>query len=121
MNSWEPSRRLLKFAALAFVILWDAPRVEAQSPYNRVRVGADDWSVRGGYAWGPGFAGHPSYGFFGGAYGAGFSYGNWYQRPYPTHLDYFRLRQGGAWTPAECPCLDAGQEVAPVIAAPLPN
>jgi hypothetical protein len=47
-----------------------------------------------------------SYGqpFYGGYYYQPPIYGSWYARPYPTHLDYFRLR--GTPMP-DCPCAEA--------------
>lgn len=32
-------------------------------------------------------------------YGAGYSSGSYFQRPYPYHLDYYRMRYGGSYAP----------------------
>lgn len=53
----------------------------------------------GGYGYGYGY-GQP---FYGGYYYPPPIYGSFYARPYPTHLDYFRLR--GTPIPA-CPCTE---------------
>ncbi len=91
--------------------------------YSRSRMGADDWSARGG-GFGRGYGGN-------GGYGNGFYQpyvspviaSSWYARPYPYHFDYFRGRwdggqgaySGEARPAADCPCAN---EVAPTVAAP---
>lgn len=60
----------------------------------------DGWQGYGGN-----FYGNPYYGgYFGGYYYQPQIYGSWYARPYPTHLDYFRLRSR---TPSVTPAADA--------------
>ncbi|MCH8839845.1 MAG: hypothetical protein IH831_04050 [Planctomycetes bacterium] len=70
-----------------------------------------------GGAGGAGGAGgrHGYYGgnFYGNSYYGGYYYqppvyGSWYARPYPTHLDYFRLRSRTPpmVPPVDCPCAE---------------
>lgn len=75
--------------------------------YQRGRIGAGDVTNRyrmQGY----GGLGHGATGY-GGYHGRGrFDspqiYGSWYQRPYPHHLDYHRLRYNSPQVAPECPC-----------------
>ncbi len=81
---------------------------------------ADDGAVymrkrdHGGWHGGHGYA-QP---FYGGYYYPPPIYGSWYARPYPTHLDYFRLR--GTPMP-DCPCAEVApfmQDQSPGVATP---
>ena len=51
------------------------------------------------------FYGHP---YYGGYYYPQPVYGSWYARPYPTHLDYFRLRSRTPpmTPPVDCPSVE---------------
>ncbi len=54
------------------------------------------WHYPGGYPF--------NYGFFG--FPPQFYAGSWYQRPYPTHLDYFRLQAPAPMPPYGYPCVE---------------
>jgi hypothetical protein len=107
---------LVAFAAWPSI----APAQEFMAPaYSRTRMGADDWHARGGGHW---------HGRGRGGYGYGYNFyqpfyspviaGNWYERPYPYHFDYYRHRWGGyqesEGAPNEC-CgtTDVGPSTAP--------
>jgi hypothetical protein len=69
--------------------------------YSRLRMGANDWQVRGGFRHGYDGYGY-GYGYFQ-PYISPVVAGSWYARPYPYHFDYFRGRWNGT-APADCPC-----------------
>ncbi len=71
--------------------------------YQRQRQRQRMQGGRHGYH-GGNFYGHP---FYGGFYQPQV-YGSWYARPYPTHLDYFRLRSRpqSLVPPVYCPCAE---------------
>jgi hypothetical protein len=81
-------------------------------PYQRMRMGADDWHARGGH-----HQNWRDHGGYGGFYDPYFFSppviaGSWYQRPYPYHFDYYRYRWGGP------PMGDGDYEAEPPYAAP---
>ena len=90
---------------LSLITLPWAVSAEVAPVYQRDRGNnhsGGPWRHPGGYQFGFGYFGFPPQ-----VYG-----GNWYQRPYPTHLDFFRLRSA---PPAEVlgyPCIvdDENQE-----------
>lgn len=114
----------------AFSLLPDsgnAQGVELPPPaYQRMSQGGETWAARGGFAWGPGWAGYPPLAPYGGFYGGfgGFA-GSWRQRPYPYHLDYYRYRWGGGPpSPATAPCPWPDQiieDAAPTVVSPPPQ
>ena len=77
--------------------------------YQRQRQRQRMQGGRHGYH-GGNFYGNP---FYGGYYPGYFYqqpfYGSWYARPYPTHLDYFRLRSRTPPTapPVDYPCVES--------------
>lgn len=77
-----------------------------QTPYLRSRPGAEEWSRRGGgYVLGPSHGGYPVVPSFG-SFQTAFA-GNWYERPYPYHFDYYRSRWGvqePVSAAPDCPC-----------------
>jgi len=80
---------------------------ESEDPvYQRHRGGAG-YGGQAAYGFSPGyFPGYPPLGL---GYYQQPSYGDWFTRPYPTHLDYFRLRSRmPATQPAsqDCPCAE---------------
>jgi len=79
---------------------------EEEPVYQRHR-GGGEYNGQAAYGSYPGyFPGYPAYGF--GFYQQSFS-GDWFTRPYPTHLDYFRLRSRMPATPLsspDCPCAE---------------
>lgn len=81
---------------LACALLLCAPTLasafEGGGVYQRQRMHGGGRGFYGG-----GFYGYP---YYGGYYYQQPIYGSWYTRPYPTHLDYFRLRER---TPLETP------------------
>ena len=88
-------------AVAACLAVGSAAANEGGPTYQRMRHGSAA-GYRGGFHGGGGFH-HP--GFYGGFYQPPVIFGTWYQRPYPTHLDFFRLR--GSRSPAvplgDCP------------------
>lgn len=72
--------------------------------YQRQRMHGGRHGYRGGN-----FYGHS---YYGGYYAPQSIYGSWYARPYPTHLDYFRLRYRTPPTvpPMDCPCAEAAPQ-----------
>ncbi len=71
--------------------------------YQRQRIHGGRQGYQGGN-----FYGHS---YYGGYYYQPQVYGSWYARPYPTHLDYFRLRfrTPPMTPPVECPCAEGLQ------------
>lgn len=63
--------------------------------YMRKRGHGGEYGGFGGYGYG-----QP---FYGGYFYPPVVYGSFYARPYPTHLDYFRLRGGPV---DNCPCAE---------------
>ena len=65
-----------------------------------------------------GWQGHGGFGygqpFYGNYYSSPFVVGSWYARPYPTHLDYFRLRGTPVY---DYPCADMAPPPPEVVPA----
>ena len=79
--------------------------------YQRQRQRQRMHGGRHGY-YGGNFYGQPYYGgYYGDYYYQQPIYGSWYARPYPTHLDYFRLRSRTPpmTPPVDCPCAEGLQ------------
>jgi len=75
---------------------------ESEGPiYQRHRGGAgyEGQTAYGQYPWH-----YPGYPYYGSWYYPQTSYGNWFTRPYPTHLDYFGLRRQAPPLTPDCPC-----------------
>ena len=87
-------RRLCLIACLA--LFAGSAFAEDGAVYMRKRDHGGWQGHYGGYGYG-----QP---FYGGYYYPQPVYGSWYARPYPTHLDYFRLR---STLVPDCPCADA--------------
>jgi hypothetical protein len=105
------------------------------APYQRMRTGAGDWSMRGGHNqnWRGGWGGYG--GFYNPFFFQPIVTGSWYERPYPYHFDYYRYRWGGQGNAsrggpapygdpsvemipaADCPCLSAPAATGPAPAA----
>jgi hypothetical protein len=81
---------------IACLLLPAGSALAAEGPvYQRQRHDGGRFGGFGGYSYG-----QP---YYGGFYSPPTIYGSYYTRPYPTHLDYFRLR--GTPVP-DCPCAD---------------
>jgi hypothetical protein len=75
------------FLLIVCVMCFAGPACAVEGPvYERHRQHGGGY---GGHYGGGGFYGQP---FYGGYFYQPPIYGSWYARPYPTHLDYFRLR-----------------------------
>ena len=94
-----------------------APAVanEGGATYQRNRASAmgrqrgGGWHGHGGAGWGYGGWG------YGGFYQPPAVYGSWYQRPYPTHLDFFRLRQRTPLPVPHVECPHCSTDVTPLV------
>lgn len=62
----------------------------------------------------PTWSGHLPYAHGGGTYHRRHVSGSYFQRPYPYHLDYYRMRYGGSYAP-----YFGNQYGVPQVAAPL--
>lgn len=91
---------LLLACALLLPMASPASANEEGGTYQRQRIQGGRHGFHGGHHYG-----HP---FYGGYYYPQV-YGSWYARPYPTHLDYFRLRSRTPpmTPPVDCPCVEA--------------
>src|SRR5690606_9934101 len=67
---------------------------------------------------GPKGSGHSPHGLGGGHHQGGYVAGSYFQRPYPYHLDYYRLRYGGSYAPYFGNQYGVPQVVAPYYAYP---
>ena len=104
---------LLAAILLAFAPASVCAQGASAPPYQRTRMGADNWHARGGgQNWHDSH--HGGYGRFYNPYFAAppLVVGSYYQRPYPYHFDYYRHRWGGGamgygdvpTAAPDCPC-----------------
>lgn len=88
------------------------PLVAGEGCYQRYRHAQ-------GPTWGGGWGGHGTpHHWGGGYYGSQTVVANNFQRPYPYHLDYYRMRYGGSYAPYFGNMYGVPQAVAPVYGYP---
>ena len=104
---------LLSICLLVTLAAAPAMANEGGATYQRSRHGARGGHQGGGF-YGQAYGGYGGWGFPG-YYQPPTVFGSWYQRPYPTHLDFFRLRQR---TPQYTPQFDCPHCAVPAVPFP---